>query len=898
MQTEARDIKVQALRQAVQALITDETHLGNIPEYVDVTAQLLVKIELSAEERSTLIAEIESSQSFRMGIGMELVAKDHKPWLDSRSDSIKWERWSRYRLYLQKKNSMNATVLASMDKRNSRILDLAGDPVEAGTWARKGLVIGDVQSGKTSNYLALFNKAADAGYKVFILLAGDKERLRAQTQERVDEGFIGIDSKFRDQESGSARAQSNRIGIGESEGFIPATSPTSFARDFSIAQAGQIQNLNDSNVPFVFVVKKNKDILDNLATFLERSGAGPNLKIQAPLLLVDDEADYASIDTSKPDSDPTAINQRIRRILGAFARSSYVGFTATPFANVLINDEDTEDLFPRDFIFSLDSPSNYFGPRQMFDEISTEENFIVPLQDAEDFFPYKHAKTLKVEGLPESLHDAILAFYISNAVRDLRPRQKHAPRSMLIHVSRYKNVQKQIFDLVTERCAEINAILELGIGAEELLLDFERVYKEHFHYVQETWSIVRKQLPHSARSTEVFIVNSDKGNSDWTRAFDGPNPRVIAIGGDVLSRGLTLDGLSISYFYRRSLAYDTVMQMGRWFGYRDGYRDVCKLWIDSEVSNWFLQIADALDELRSQLEQMHATRETPETYGLAVRCHPGALLTVTALNKMRSGEKREIRISLWGKNLETIKFSNDKAVFESNRIAGEDLVRELNRLNITKAIETKHSWRGVPQTLVSKFFGSYVAPKSELIFGGDEFWKFISNIGEPRLSEWDVVLQSGSGNQQVFADVTLRPLNRTFAAGITDPSTLIVGMGKSRLGSYGDIKAVLSQDATKRIADRLEPLPPSGSAYATYLDRPLLVLYPIQADPEPRDLGRLRVARPSNYHSLVLGVGVALPAHDGEVQFESGPKYMLNSVFQRTGDTIFAWDDSKDTEDE
>ncbi len=898
MLSEASSEKLQALRQAVQAAITDETQLKEIPEFVDVMAQLVVKIELSHEQRSTLIAEIESSQAFRMGIGIELVAKDHKPWLDARSESIEWDRWSRYRQHIQQKNAMNVTVLASMDKRSSRILDLAGDPKEEGSWARKGLVIGDVQSGKTSNYLALFNKAADAGYKVFILLAGDKERLRAQTQERVDEGFIGIDSKFRDPENVASRTRGNRVGVGNTIGFIPATSPTSFAQDFRIAQSGQIQNMNDSNVPFVFVIKKNKGILDNLATFLERSGAGPNQKIQAPLLLVDDEADYASIDTSKHDSEPTAINRGIRRVLAAFEKSSYVGFTATPFANVLINDEDTEDLFPRDFIFSLESPSNYFGPRQMFDDISAEQNFIVPLQDAEDFFPAKHRKTHSVEALPASLHDAILAFYISNAVRDLRPRQKNSPRSMLIHVSRFKDVQRQVFDLVSEKCAEINATLELGIGARDLYGEFERVYKSHFHYVHETWAAVQEQLPNAARSTEVFIVNSEKGNSDWTRAFDGANPRVIAIGGDVLSRGLTLEGLSVSYFYRRSLAYDTVMQMGRWFGYREGYRDLCKLWIDSEVSNWFLEIAEALDELRSQLEQMHSTRETPETYGLAVRCHPGALLTVTALNKMRSGEKREIRVSLWGKNIETIKFANDKRTFESNRLSGESLVSKLNQGSFPAAIETKHSWRGVPQSLIANFFKSYVAPKSELIFGGDEFWKFLANVGEPRLSEWDVVLQSGSGTQQGFADVTVRPLKRIFAAGIADPDTLIVGMGKSRLGSYGDIKAVLSEESIKKIAALPNPLAPSGSAYARYLDRPLLILYPIEVDTEERNIGNLKMATPKEYGGLVLGIGVALPASEADLRAESGPKYMLNSVFQRTNSILFEADDYEEAEDD
>ena len=651
--------------------------------------------------------------------------------------------------------------------------------------------------------------------------------------------------------------------------------------------------MNDTEVPHVFVIKKNKNILNNLAKFLEASGAGPNQKIQAPLMLVDDEADYASIDTSKPESDPTAINSGIRRILAAFDRSSYVGFTATPFANVLVDDSDEKDLFPRDFIFALDSPSNYFGPREMFDQTSMENNFIVPLQDAGDYFPSKHRKTLRVDQLPESMDDAILSFYISNAIRDLRPGQQGKPRSMLIHVSRFKDVQRQVFDLVTERCAEINSTLQLGIGAIQLNEKFQTIFDEHFSHIEEPWSKVWGQLPLSAQPTEVFIVNSDKANSDWTRAFDGPNPRVIAVGGDVLSRGLTLEGLSVSYFFRRSLAFDTVMQMGRWFGYRDGYRDLCKLWIDAEVSLWFLEIAEALEELRLQLERMHSSRETPETYGLAVRCHPGALLTVTSLNKMRAGEKRPIRVSLWGTNPETVKFINDPQVMKSNHYAAASFVRQAMSLDLPAVSPGKRSWRGVPQTLVAEFLTNYVAPKSEIVYGGDEFSKFAGNLAEPRLETWDVLLASGSGEETEFAGLDIRPLKRAFLAGGIAQNTLIVGMGKMRLGSYGDVKLALSKEARESL-----PLDhkPSSAYYAAELDRPLLILYPIQPDLSERTSG-LKVATPKDYSNLVIGLGVAFPSHDGIDQFRSGPQYMLNRVFQRTNSTLFDMDEREESDE-
>lgn len=883
---------MERVRGAVLEILDESQTLEEIGHIVDVIANLR-SASLTKSQRDALVAQIESSRIWKMGLGVELVSKEHKPWLENREAEIDWKRWGLYEKYLRTRKSINPTILESMDRRNSRILDLAGDPKEGGQWARKGLVIGDVQSGKTSNYLALLNKAADAGYRIFILLAGDKERLRAQTQERVDEGFVGRDSKGSVSAAGRMHSNLKIIGVGDSPDFSPVNSLTSYFDDFDRGKAGQSQNLNDSEVAYVFVIKKHKSIMNNLSAFLE-AAAGPSKKLKAPVLLIDDEADYASIDTSKPESDPTAINSAIRRLLGAFERSSFIGVTATPFANVLISDEDEQDLFPRDFVYALASPTNYFGPSQMFDQQSVDQNFIVPLQDGEDYFPFGHRKSLVVENLPASLNEAILAYFVSNAIRDLRPGQENAPRSMMVHVSRFRDVQSQIFQLVNVRCAEIKSVLKLGIGADELYGEFENIYRSHFSYVPETWVEVREALSSSAQSTQVFIVNSDKVNSDWITAYDGAKPRVIAVGGDVLSRGLTLEGLSISYFYRRSLAYDTVMQTGRWFGYRDGYRDVCKLWIDSDVSTWFLEIAEALTELRHQLEQMHSSRETPETYGLAVRCHPGAVLTVTSINKMRAGKKRPIKVNLWGLNRETIRFVNEAIKFKENFAAVETLVESLSSGNFSAIAKNKISWKKVPQSLVSDFINSYTAPDSDLIFGGSEFAEFVSNPAISVLEEWDVLLQTGSGDKQPFAGLQISPMRRAFAASRGPDKTLIVGMGKSRLGSMGDVKIALSDSGLARVESSEKP--PSADLYSANLDRPLLILYPIEAVEKDLSNKNLVCELPSNYTNLVWGFGVAFPSQNGSNT--EGPEYVINSVFQRNNSTLFDLADFEEGDDD
>lgn len=894
MQNDASMGDIENLRVSVLSIVKPDQTIDDIENLIDMLA-VYQKIAISPEQKKALVSDLQSHKVYKMGLGVELVSKDHKPWLAAAEGELEWRRWKGYATYLRTNKGMNPAITESMGARTSKILDLAGDPREGGTWSRKGLVIGDVQSGKTSNYLALFNKAADAGYRVFILLAGDKERLRAQTQERVDEGFIGRDSKFLGRNSSNHHATNNFVGVGEDPSFVPVNSLTSYHRDFQVSRSEQIQNLNDTDVPYVFVIKKNKAILDNLSKFLEAS-AGSGKKIKAPLLLVDDEADYASVNTSKDDSDPTVINAGIRRLLETFDRSSYVGFTATPFANVLIDDADEQDLFPRNFIYALESPTNYFGPKEMFDENSQENSFMVSLADAEDFFPSKHKKSLEVTSLPQSLDDAILSFYISNAIRDLRVGQATAPRSMLINVSRFKDVQRQVFLHVQARCSEINSTLEVGIGREQLLSDFSRVFDEHFSHIRdEHKSSVLAKIPASSRGVEVFIVNSEKGNSDWVTAFDGPAPRVIAVGGDVLSRGLTLEGLSVSYFYRRSLAYDTVMQMGRWFGYRDGYRDICKLWIDNDVSMWFMQIADALDELRLQLEQMHSTYETPETYGLAVRCHPGRLLTVTALNKMRKGEKRPIRVSLWGTNPETIRFVNSPEVQRSNLIALEKLINTLQASRLAQVTDKKKSWSRAPQAAIGEFMRGYVAPKADITFGADEFWKFVSNPADERLAEWDVVLASGIGDEVELAKIKTKQLQRLFMSSSVDESTLIVGMGNSRLGSYGDVRAALSEFAIRNLPEVYDP---SGSFYARKLDRPLLIIYPIQAVLQSKGKINTKAVLPNGYTDPVIGFGVAFPANDLEPDLQTGPEYMLNTVYQRTNSTLFDIDEPEEYEDD
>ena len=245
------------------------------------------------------------------------------------------------------------------------ILDYSGNPIDTDGWRRRGMVIGHVQSGKTTNYASLICKAADAGYKIIILLAGITNSLRQQTQERLDEYFIGRKSVFQ-----AVAQEPLTIANYAGERRFPAYG-TSRDRDFSKTAATTWGvTLSALNEPIIFVTKKNKSTLENLAEWL-----GPT-QFREPLLLIDDEADNASINTSANPTRITAIDHRDPDDLSKFDRSTYVGYTATPFANIFI-DPDTEhamlqdDLFPRHFIKALDPPSNYMGAGRFFGDTST-----------------------------------------------------------------------------------------------------------------------------------------------------------------------------------------------------------------------------------------------------------------------------------------------------------------------------------------------------------------------------------------------------------------------------------------------------------------------------------------------------------------------------------------------
>ena len=566
------------------------------------------------------------------------------PWLQSVSSNEYYS--DRYYEHLRTEGQLPSKVISVMKSTNRETLERLGNPNIDTPFKRQGLVVGNVQSGKTANYLSLINLAADYGYKLIILITGIHNNLRSQTQKRVNDGFIGYDSE-----------KQEYVGVGKSNdpdtiALIKANQPhcfTTVTDDFSgRTRASTAVRPENAKNPVIMVVKKNYHTLDNIIEWLRNKDDGQRF-INTPALIIDDEADNASINTSKNPNETTRINGQIREMFNLFSQGSYIGYTATPFANIFIDPNDydqalADDLFPKDFIFTLEAPSNYLGAKEFFLNDNGDPNYDSPyiefIDDNEDTIPLKKPKDFEITELPKSLIDALYEYLVSIVIKDVRSvGNRHT--SMLINVSHKTQEQKDVFGLVSQEYEEIRRAVKYS-GAKDQNERIENhhlaaLYRKYLAYSNECHvDEFFEKLQNVIETIKVKIINSASDDKlDYDNYADGLN--VIAIGGYSLSRGFTLEGLTISYLIRNTAMADTLLQMGRWFGYRDRYRDLCKLYIPDASFEWYAFIAQSIEELRKEFIIMEQNNLTPSEYGLKVRNSNTGLL-ITAKNKMRHAE--------------------------------------------------------------------------------------------------------------------------------------------------------------------------------------------------------------------------------------------------------------------
>jgi hypothetical protein len=787
---------------AIVLLRTKETRTENCIREAALKSINMIKDSLESIEidADALISDL--MHLFSVGVEEATVLEDHDltrhiPWLTNRRVDIRWRFWNRYVTYLEQDFGMPPSVVANLDNMTDMILERLENPDREGSWDRRGMVVGSVQSGKTANYIGLINKAVDAGYKLIIVLAGIHNNLRAQTQIRVDEGVLGFDTQM----NRCLNTDNRWIGVGN----IPSNETLVIHSLTSSIEQGDFKRSVADNIgvmiggdPVILVMKKNSHLLKNLIKWVlhvrgETKPNGRRIIKNVPLLLIDDEADNASINTRNSDNTNTdsvsAINGKIRNLLDSFEKSAYIGYTATPFANIFINPDaegDTygRDLFPESFIINVKAPTNYVGPAKVFGldgdiDAGIEGRDGLPIvYEIDDFsspsgFPPQHKKDHVPTVLPDTLKHAIKCFILTCSARLARGHNnKH--NSMLIHVSRFVAVQNNVKDLVETYLYALKRRIEFGDGnrTPPLLDELKNIWNDEYISTSQclgadagteiNWETVCSKLHAAASKIHVMAVNgSAKEALDYFEQKE-QGLSVIAVGGNKLSRGLTLEGLSISYFLRTSRMYDTLMQMGRWFGYRPDYLDLCRLYSTRQLIAWYRHIALVDVELRREFDYMVNAGLTPKDYGLRVRTHPGGMI-ISALNKMC--HSRRLELSWAGVLVQTTQLPKDIDRISNNQATTEELLGKLGNQTLTQ-VGGSWIWTGCSAEDVCEFLEKLQYPPESSRASGSQLATFIRKQirkSAPELNRWTVVLISSTiaEKRHVIADYEVGLVDRT-----------------------------------------------------------------------------------------------------------------------------------------
>ena len=729
--------------------------------------EISAAVDATASRYDFLISDIDLFKQFLFrevtaytapAIGVVADDLDDKTWWDDlrKDESFMPEYWQRYYHYLRKKPSWSITAVDEIDRSTDEIMNALAIPRKGTANDRMGMVFGYVQSGKTAHYIGLINKAYDAGYRIIIVLTGIHNSLRSQTQSRIDEEVLGYETSLENIVDLTRERNAIGVGIGAHNQVAEVVQSITTRDD-----KGDVNKITESvsmMPPFIIVTKKNATVLRTILRFFRKNHCAEIIdgkKIipaKYPALIIDDEADQASINTNETydefgnvldDYNPTTINGLIRQLLKMFECRSYAGYTATPFANIFIPPHvDSEkygtDLFPRDFIFRAPRADQYIGAREFFG-ISGDENTPVmplfrPIEAGAAFLGKGTKATDAVSNIPDELKKAIKYFLISTALRNCRG-QVNKPNTMLIHIVRFVSQQNTVKKLVkTYYEEELENYIKYGDSS--IRDDFKAIWEEDYlpttsklrvqfaKYMggctdvswEDIWTEIRRIV--TKKEITIYSVNGKSKDALLYKNHEGKPFNVIVIGGDKLSRGLTLEGLTVSYFTRNSNTYDTLMQMGRWFGFRPGYLDACRLFTTLRLNGLFAHISMATEDLAAQFDFMNSVVQTPKEFGLRVASHP--TLEITSKNKLRTGY--EIKRDFSCKLSQTRVFDIDGEQYDHNFAAAENLLLSIKHCRITAdQYKTTHGrpapgkhyfWENVSAYDVANFFENYETSKT------------------------------------------------------------------------------------------------------------------------------------------------------------------------------------------
>ncbi|MET9405537.1 Z1 domain-containing protein [Streptomyces sp. NPDC002935] len=719
-------------------------------------------------------------------------------------------------------------TIRSLDEASTRIVSLLNHPKEK-AFSTRGLVVGYVQSGKTTNFTSVVAKAADRGYKLFIVLAGIHNGLRRQTQARLVQQLVEPNPSMWSQLTGLDKD------------FTPQENPASY--------------FGKSNKTRVLcVVKKNATVLRKLARWLEQAS---DYLEDCPALIIDDEADQATVATK-------SINPLILDIMSSLPRSAYVGYTASPFANLLI-DPSAEDLYPKDFVVNLPKPDGHFGTEVLFgryaldgeDPEQVDDGYDMIRSVPEDDVPCVRPETrADIEGfepvITETLRGAVEYFWLVTAARRVR-RTGNPHSTMLIHTSVNTSVHNS-FERPLRHLRDRSARSLTDAAFLTRLRDLweretERVPAEDFGESKVPFEELVPELPQVLDNCRVIMDNS--GSEDRLDYENGPVV-AIAVGGNTLSRGLTLEGLSVSYFVRAVSAYDTLLQMGRWFGFRNGYADLPRIWMTDELAEWFRHLATVETEMRRDIDIYMTEDETPRTFAVRLRTHPN--LRVTAAAKMRDAVTAAS--SYGGKRIQTHYFHTNSDWLKRNIKAARVLVAAsvANAVKVEdRSAQGRWVFRDVPHDVVIDFLSTYQfhekSPENDAGLIIDYIRKRVATASS--LRRWNVaIVGNPRGEDFDFADHVTVGRNIRARLDLPNPTP-----------DFADIKTLMSRrDAAVDLVGDTATLPEEaimGERRVQLPDTGLLVLYPIDKVSEPSPSKNRRV--PLNADEHVIGVGLVFP---------------------------------------
>lgn len=742
-----------------------------------------------------------------------------------------------------------ADAVPDIDRASNKVVAQLANPNIHGL-KKLGLVLGYVQSGKTANFTAVMAKAADRGYGLFIVLSGIHNNLREQTQVRIEK-----DLDF---------AAGGWVGL------------TTGDADFVNSNTHRGASIVGPTKPVAIVIKKNASRLASLRDWLKETPV--DLRRRTPVLLLDDEADQATPNSALGRQNRSAINALVREIWDLIQSGTYVGYTATPFANIFM-DPDGSELYPSNFIINLPRPSEYFGAERLFGrEPLSDDDEPDPGLDMIRDIPDAEAATLRPPSgtavrlafkppVPKSLREATEWFIVATAIRRARGQDDHS--SMLIHTTHYSDPHFAMRREVQELHRQIAAAWHNG-DRSALRASYDREHDRAGTVATQpmpSWDQVAERISTTLADLRVIVDNGMSADRlDYDRrdaAGDLVREVVIAVGGGTLSRGLTLEGLIVSYFTRTSNTYDTLLQMGRWFGYRPGYEDLPRIWLQRSLADEYRFLALVEAEIRAEIADMELQRLTPRDVGVRVREHPGRL-AIVARNKM--GAARLVRVTYAGERMQTFIFDLAQNTARANLAAVREFIRRCATQSTLVPSDSPPRWRfaKVSAETVCNLLEDYKFHPDQVSMRSDFMAAWIRQAAPSSI--WNVTVISTSrrahdedgqvvdlGNLDLgFGEVRAvnrAPLNDS-AAGTANIKSLL---------NHDDWFADLDPDAVRRLTPE-ERQQPRDVRRRLADGAGQIVIYVVSKDSFPQTEGSRRARKPMNAEEHLIGLGIIFPS--------------------------------------